>query len=205
MPKIVNPDEKRNMIAQAACRAIAAKGIANVTMTDIAAEANVTTGMIVNYFDTKDEIITAALRLAFVNIRRKIAQRTSQDDLSELCDILEPAIAIAQSDRQDIAVWIGFWGMLSADPEMQNLNDKLHQEGLATYAAAIRVAWPESAGWPETVFADVLVSVATCLFGLSAGAITNPGTWTPQMLRKQLRLQLQLIRAWAISEASDQA
>ncbi|MFK7880161.1 TetR family transcriptional regulator C-terminal domain-containing protein [Roseobacter sp.] len=101
---------------------------------------NVTTGMIVNYFDIKDDIIATALRLAFVNIRRKIAERASQEDLSDLADILEPAIPAGQSDRQNIAVWIGFWGRLSADPEMRKLNDGLHQEGLATYAAAIRAA-----------------------------------------------------------------
>lgn len=162
---------------------------------------NVTTGMIVNYFDIKDDIIAAALRLAFVNIGRKIAERTSREDLSDLAEILEPAIPAGQSDQQDIAVWIEFWGRPSADPEMRKLNDGLHQEGLATYAAAIRAAWPESAEWPDTVLSEVLISVATCLFGLSSGGITTPSTWPPSALQRQLRLQLQLLREWAVAKA----
>ncbi|WP_419740721.1 TetR/AcrR family transcriptional regulator [Ruegeria sp.] len=197
MPKIVDVDEKRNLIAQSACRVVVAKGVANTRMADIAAEANVTTGMIVNYFNTKDEIIAAALRLAFRNIEAKIAERTQDQKTTNLFAMLEPVIGSSDDDRADVAVWINFWGMLSADPELRELNQTLHKEGLQTYKRAMLTAWPESAEWPDEVFDAALTSVVTCLFGLSAGGIVNPTTWPKTVLRTQLRMQLDLVRDWS--------
>ena len=193
MPKIVDVEEKRTLIAEAACRVVVARGVANTRMVDIAAEADVTTGMLVNYFDTKDDIILAALRLAFRNIEAKIAERAEDRVTTDLCDILEPAIPATEDDRADIAVWINFWGMLSADPELQKLNRKLHAEGMETYERAIRSAWPECADWSDDVFSTVRFSIVSCLFGLSAAGIVNPSIWPKKLLRNQLRLHLDLI------------
>ena len=110
MPKIVDAEEKRLLIAQAACRVVVAKGVANTRMADIATEANVTTGMVVNYFNSKDEIIEAALRLAFRNIETKIAERTQDRRTASLFEMLEPAIGVSDDDRADVAVWINFFG-----------------------------------------------------------------------------------------------
>lgn len=197
MPKIVDAEEKRLLIAQAACRVVVAKGVANTRMADIATEANVTTGMVVNYFNSKDEIIEAALRLAFRNIETKIAERTQDRRTASLFEMLEPAIGVSDDDRADVAVWINFWGMLSVDREMRELNKALHRDGLQTYTSAMHAAWPESTEWSDEVFDAALTSIVTCLFGLSAGGIVNPTTWSTTVLRNQLRLQLDLVRNWA--------
>ena len=201
MPKIVDADENRHMIARAACEAIAAKGLGAVTMRDIASAAGVTTGMITNYFDGKQAIIAAALRVSFENVEARIAARLRQGE-DDLADLLDPAIPATRAYAADVAVWINFWGLIATNAEFRKLNTKLHAEGNALYARAMRAAWPEAEDWPADVFESALRSIATFLFGLSAGGITNPRTWTPLVQRDQLRRHLALVRDWARAQPS---
>ena len=71
MPKIVDHEQRREEIALVACRVVAACGFDQATIVRIAREAGYTTGMVAHYFDTKQDIIVAALRL----ILRRIEQR----------------------------------------------------------------------------------------------------------------------------------
>jgi hypothetical protein len=47
----------------------------------------------------------------------------------------------------------------------------------------------------------VLRSLVTFINGLTASAVANPGDWSAQQQIEQLRLQVQLLRAWATGTA----
>ena len=196
MPKIVDADEKRRLIARAACQAIADKGVGRVTMVDIARSAGVTTGMIANYFENKNAIIVAALRIPFENIEVRMEARIArgEDDLAEL---LEVAIPVSKSHVADVAAWVSFWGLIATNRDFRRMNNHLHREGQAIYARAMHAAWPEAPAWPADIHEQALRSITTFLFGLSAGGVTNPRAWTRKVQRDQLRRHLLLIRAWA--------
>jgi|GEM_PF-3130620 len=199
MPKIVDYDKQRSLISRAACRAIAAKGIGGVTMIEIANEAGVTTGMILNYFKNKEAIIAAALRIPFKNIEARINEKIDSGE-EDLAGILEVAIPASRAQVQDVAAWVSFWGLIATDEKFRKLNRTLHKEGQAIYAKAMRAAWPETSGWPDPLFEQALRSIATFLFGLSAGGVTNPKTWTQTVQREQLGQHLELVRNWAKRE-----
>ena len=74
MPKIVDHAQRRDEIALVACRVVAAHGFDRASMVRIAREAGYTTGMLAHYFDSKQDIIIAALRL----ILRRIDERLSR-------------------------------------------------------------------------------------------------------------------------------
>src|SRR5438128_792309 len=74
MPKIVDHAQRRDEIALVACRVVAQHGFDGASMVRIAHEAGYTTGMLAHYFDTKQDIIIAALRL----ILRRIEERLTQ-------------------------------------------------------------------------------------------------------------------------------
>src|SRR5437870_2760635 len=114
MPKVVDHAQRRDEIALVACRVVAQHGFDGASMVRIAHEAGYTTGMLAHYFDTKQDIIIAALRL----ILRRIEE------------------------------------------------------------------------------------LVTFINGLTASAVANRGDWPPELQVEQLRLQLQLLRAWATGTAS---
>ena len=199
MPKIVDAEEARHQIAKAACKAIAQKGISDVTMVDIARAAGVTTGMITNYFASKTEIIAAALRIPFANVKKKI-ERLMANGETDLSNLLEVVIPASRDHYEDVAVWINFWGLIASSEEFRKLNGFLHREGSSIYKQAVLQTWPESGGWPSDVFDTALRSIITFLFGLCAGGVTNLKTWTPAVQRNQLKLHLHFVRTWAQSE-----
>ncbi|GLR45330.1 hypothetical protein GCM10007880_58470 [Mesorhizobium amorphae] len=200
MPKIIDVELTRLGIARAACKAIAGKGISAVTMIDIANAAGVTTGMITHYFENKTDIITAALRIPFLNMERKIAHLLEQGE-TDLATLLDTAVPASKSHVEDGVIWVNFWGVIAADPEFHKLNASLHCERKKVYDRVIRAAWPESEEWPTDVFETALRSIVTFLFGLNAGGVTNRAVWTPSVQRSQLELHLRMVRCWARKQA----
>ena len=196
MPKIVDPEKKRKLIARAACRVIARKGIAGTTMQDIAAEAGVTTGMITNYYAQKTDIITAALQIPFDNLERRLTRRIEKGR-EDLASLLEEVIPAGKKHYNDTAVWVNFWGLLASDRKLRRLNSKLHKQWITVYSKAMYAAWPEAEQWPEAVVERTLRAIITFVFGLSAGGITNPHVWSAEVQRDQLRLHLAALRHWA--------
>src|SRR5579862_1071049 len=84
MPKIVDHEQRRDEIALVACRLLAEYGFDQATIVRIAREAGYTTGMVAHYFDTKQDIILAALRL----ILRRIEERLTAGADAQRPDLL---------------------------------------------------------------------------------------------------------------------
>src|SRR5438552_9568935 len=75
MPKIVDHEQRRDQIALVACRVVAENGFDQATIVRIAREAGYTTGMVAHYFDTKQDIIIAALRLILRRIEERLTRQ----------------------------------------------------------------------------------------------------------------------------------
>ena len=63
MPKIVDHLQRREQIALAACQVVANHGFEQATVVRIARASGYTTGMLAHYYESKQDIILAALRL----------------------------------------------------------------------------------------------------------------------------------------------
>lgn len=61
MPKRVDRQERRTLIADALMRVAAEKGLEAVSLRHVAAEAGVSAGMVQHYFRTKDEMMAFAI------------------------------------------------------------------------------------------------------------------------------------------------
>ena len=64
MPKIVNHDERRQLVASAAVDVVASAGLAGLTLKEVARVAGCTTGLVNHYFANKQELIVATAREA---------------------------------------------------------------------------------------------------------------------------------------------
>lgn len=200
MPRIVDHRARRRQIAMSACRALARKGVDGTTMVDIAHEANVTTGMITHYFDSKRDIIAAALSLVFERTEERF-EELIQEGEDRLYSILMESLPIDRTRRDECAVWVSFWGKVSTDARLAGINRGLHEHAMELYARAMRAAWPESTQWNDDVFQAVHTSILNVLNGLTASAVTSPASWPAWRQREALRLHLSLLHRWA-SDAS---
>jgi AcrR family transcriptional regulator len=88
-------------------RVIAARGYDSVRLRDIAAEAGVTTGMIQYYFDSREDLLIAAMeRLGLLQIEKWYKLRdVDSDPWTRLCAFIEPP-EDESADRS--AAWLEF-------------------------------------------------------------------------------------------------
>src|ERR1700681_3481796 len=200
MPKIVDHDQRRDEIALVACRVVADYGFDQATVVRIAREAGYTTGMVAHYFDTKRDIIIAALRL----ILRRIDERLTRGACQARTDLLllvTEALPVDEQRYTECAFWIAFWGQVSADKRLRRINAWVHREYMRLFERCLARAWPEWSQWTPATRDQVLRSIVTFINGLTAGAVVSRSNWPAEQQLEQLRLQLQLLRASASAAA----
>jgi len=202
MPKIVDHERRRDEIALIACRVVAQHGFEQATIVRIARAAGCTTGMIAHYFDTKQDIIVAALRL----ILRRIEERlTHADGAADLLTLLSEALPIDETRYMECAVWMAFWGQVPAERRLKRVNAWLHHEYLRLFERCLARGWGEWRRWPARSRDQLLRSVITFINGVTASTVASRAEWPAARQIEQLRLQLELLHAWASSGAGTAA
>jgi AcrR family transcriptional regulator len=198
MPKIVDHAKRREEIALVACKVVAAHGFEQATVARIARAAGYTTGMVAHYYESKQAIILAALRLILLRIEERLTRERDSGE-ANLLSVLSEALAVDAGRFTECAFWMAFWGQVSADKRLKRLNAWVHREYMRLFARCFAEHWPEWSKWPPATRDHVLRSVVTFINGLTAGAVTSPRDWPAAVQVAQLDLQLDLLRRWAKS------
>jgi len=199
MPKIVDHSKRREEIAQVACHVVAEYGFEQTTVARIAEAAGYTTGMVAHYYESKQDIILAALRLILTRIEERLNRQHERGERN-LLGVLSEALPIDEARSTECAFWMAFWGQVSADKKLRRLNAWVHREYMRLFARCFAEHWPESAHWPKSVRDQALRSVVTFVNGVTASAVTSPGDWPAATQVQQLQLQLTLLRQWTESQ-----
>ena len=196
MPKIVDHEQRRNEIALVACRVVAQYGFDQATIVRIAREAGYTTGMVAHYFDTKQEIVIAALRLILRRIEERLDPKAT-GAAADLLAVLSEALPLDETRYTECAFWIAFWGQVPADRRLKTINSWVHREYLRLFERCLAHGWHEWTQWPAAVREQVLRSVVTFINGVTASTVASRTDWPPERQVAQLRLQLELLHNWA--------
>jgi TetR/AcrR family transcriptional regulator, transcriptional repressor of bet genes len=199
MPKIVDHDKRRDDIALVACRVVAEHGFDQATIVRIAREAGYTTGMVAHYYDTKQEIVIAALRLILRRIEERLTRPVGEGEAApDLLTLLTEALPIDEHRFIECAFWTAFWGQVSADKKLKRINAWVHREYMRLFERCLAQSWPAWAQWSPAVRDQVLRSVVTFINGLTASAVASQSDWPAAKQIEQLRLHLQLLHGWAV-------
>jgi AcrR family transcriptional regulator len=199
MPKIVDHDLRRDEIALVACRVVAEHGFSRATVVRIAREAGYTTGMVAHYFDRKQDIIIAALRLILRRIEERLARPAP-----DLLGLLAESLPIDTQRYIECAFWVAFWGHVSADKRLKRINGWVHSEYMRLFERCLAQSWSEWATWPAAVQDQVLRSVVTFINGITASAVVSRVDWPAERQIEQLRLQLTLLHGWAALQSAEE-
>jgi AcrR family transcriptional regulator len=156
--------------------------------------------MVAHYYESKQDIILAALRLILLRIEQRLT-RERQSGEANLLDVLSEALAVDAQRFTECAFWMAFWGQVSADKKLKRLNAWVHREYMRLFARCFAEHWQEWSAWPQPVRDLVLRSVVTFINGLTASAVTSPRDWPAAMQIEQLGLQLDLLRQWGRRDA----
>lgn len=196
MPKIVDHERRREEIAHVACQVIARHGFEQATVARIARSAGFTTGMVAHYFESKQQIVIAALRLILRRMEQRLV-RSSRSGETRLFKVLSEGLPLDAQRFAECAFWTAFWGQVAVDPAFKRINAAIHREYQRLYERCFGQCWPQWPDLPAKVRTRVLRSIAAFVNGLTASAVTSRGDWPAERQIEQLRLQLEMLERWS--------
>ena len=110
MPKKVDHKLRREEFLAAAYRTIKKKGIGGATVRAIAKEAGFTTGALVHYVDSIDDLLVQASEYAARDVRARMEEAENlPDKLEALRQVLYLALCTDEDKRGNWNFFLGFW------------------------------------------------------------------------------------------------
>jgi hypothetical protein len=168
MPKVVDLDERRTELAEAAGRLIARSGLGAATMREVAAEAGWTTGALTHY-----ELLLCTLQVSLAR-RRGTRPTTDGDPMARLAAALESALPVDDDRRRHWMVTIAFCAQSAGDSELADAQrDAYHgfRDRVAALVAEAGVARNAAA----LELAERLIAAAD---GIAIQALFDPQRWS---------------------------
>lgn len=137
MPKIVDKDEMRNAILDAAMRAYTERGYHAATIGDIAAQAGLGKGTLYLYFKNKDALTKALVDRHFAALEAGFAQAPRPETLDAFIGGLARTIDIPEAHAKFIRVFFEVFGPSFASDDFARTVASFFDRMGAHYAAQI--------------------------------------------------------------------
>jgi AcrR family transcriptional regulator len=182
MPRIVDTDERRAALTDAAARLIARSGLEAATLRDVAAEAGLTTGSLTHYFADKRELLLHTFQASLSGRRAMRAGRPQADPMRALLDSLEGALPVDEARRRHWMVTIAFCSHSAGDTELAAVQRDAYGEFRSHVVGLVRRAGL-AAGSAAQPLAERLIAAAD---GVAIQALFDPHGWPAA--RQRLRL-----------------
>lgn len=186
MPKIVDHEQRRREIAQAAVRVVERKGLERATVREIAQEAGYSTGVLAHYFADKRQIMVQAHLTAFAAARARIeAWAEHVDDPVRLLRVaLEEAFPLDATRLTEAQVDVTFWATARQDPALLEVRTASHAEAVRFWTGLVQAIADAGLARPGLDVARTGVLTQVVIDGVSAQATLFPGHMTPEAQRR---------------------
>lgn len=123
MPKIGMEPIRRRALIEAAIAAIGDRGALDVTVSDIATRAGVSSALAHHYFGNKEKLIEATMRALLTDLAQDLrgALKASMTPRERLSAIVEVNFSDKQFSGGTIAAWLSFYMHAQRSPAMRHL------------------------------------------------------------------------------------
>ena len=116
MPKMVDHDARRRLVAQIAADIVAARGVDALTLRDVANAAGYSTAIVSHYFADKRDLVLATYETA---AERQTARfDDAHNENKPIGAVLEALLPTSDAARRDWRLSVAFWGVAASDPHM---------------------------------------------------------------------------------------
>lgn len=201
MPKIVDADDRRELVADAVFQVIADRGLTQASLRNVAQEAALALGSVRHYFDNQAELMEFSFRVISERIHLRALDRLEELEGSELPDtraalvekcaaVLEELLPLDEDRRADAVVHMEF--MLDARTN-EGLLEAAEDDYRATGAVVGRVVlqlMDSPLAIPGLVPVDEAERLIGLLDGLGLRMVLQPAWAAPEQGRATLRRHL---------------
>ncbi|RDG34568.1 TetR/AcrR family transcriptional regulator [Streptomyces corynorhini] len=111
-------EARREDVSEAVWRTLAAQGFGGLTLRAVAAEMDVSTGMLMHYFPTKRALVAHALDVLEKRTAERPRRGSPTEGLAALRAALLDILPLTEDDTARNRVWVSSWDLALADGEL---------------------------------------------------------------------------------------
>jgi AcrR family transcriptional regulator len=134
MPKIVDRDQRREQLAEAAWRIIRRQGLVGVSVRSVAEEAGMSLGSLRHYFVTQSELLAFSMRLVSDRVTKRIEKIAwSGNPRTDMMAVIDEIVPLDDERLAECEVWLAFIGSALVDPALRSLSQEVHDSLYALF------------------------------------------------------------------------
>lgn len=201
MPKIVDPGERRRLVAEAIFTIVVRDGLAHASLRNVAQEAGLAVGSVRHYFTGSEEMILFALRALVDRIGARILARAEQAVAEPVrerrramtAELLGELLPLDATRYTESAVWLAFATEARTTPALRPHVREMY-EGTRRIVAKVLTRTRQMGGLADHVDIGVETERLTALLdGLMTNGVIQPDRMTPGLMRTVLDTHLDSI------------
>jgi AcrR family transcriptional regulator len=175
VPKVVDVDEQRKRVTDAAWNVILDHGFDGATMRSIASRADCTTGLVTHYFKSKSDLLLAMVRRISGLARTRITlAQEGRRGLDAASTVIIESLPISPQHAQEWRIWIALWDRALADPKLRREWQR-RSEGWAGFVRSALIEAIDDGELSESAPIDHIVEELSSLhYGLAVEAMLTP-------------------------------
>jgi AcrR family transcriptional regulator len=194
MPKIVDHDEKRKQIAEAAWNIIRKEGVEKASIRRVAAEAGMSSGALRHYFSTQDEMLLFIMNYYLEEGKKRSQNKEwSETPVQAVEEVLLELVPIDEEKKIETSVW---WILALRSLTSDTIKDKKDEMTDGTYELAnsmIEILALKGV-LSDSMNAELEKSRLTALIeGLSIHALLRPDVYSPEKVKEVIRYHLETL------------
>ena len=193
--RLIRGEESRRLILQSAVDCIALQGLGQMTLDRVAERADISRGLIVFHFKSKQKLIEEVLcylGLEYSTGWDAIIRRPGEEDAAKLIRLIEYDVRFACDHPKYVSAWHAFWG----DSRGRQLFYDLvvpRDEGYAADIATLLARISRDGGYAQDELATVTRGLVVMMFGVWTQMHLNPTTHDFKINSGAIRLYLQKV------------
>jgi AcrR family transcriptional regulator len=195
MPKKVDHDARREELVLAAWRVIAARGIDEVTIREIARESGYSSGVLAHYFENKDDLLAHALRLSHTRIRKRYdAEVETPVAADALKGILLDNLPLDEQRELETRIEMSFWARALRNEALHEIQEQESETLRELLRELVEKAKSDGAVSAEHDMEDVIELLGAVIDGVSLHALLYPDRLPAEKQAKVMEFALSLLK-----------
>ncbi|MGW2870228.1 TetR/AcrR family transcriptional regulator [Kitasatospora sp. NPDC001225] len=204
MPKIVDPAERRQAVADAVLRVAAREGLEHASLRNVAEEAGLAVGSVRHYFAGSSELMIFAMRELARRIEARIRAHAAAlldpaadgtDRRERTVRLLAETLPLDAGRREESALWLSFVTAARTRPDLRPRAVEM-QTGLDDLVRRVLAESRRTGGLAPGLDLDLETRrLSALLDGLTLQAVQHPDLVGPDELRAVLRRHLDTLAA----------
>jgi len=198
VPKVVDPEARREEVADAVFRVVRRAGFEQASLRNVAEEAGLAIGSVRHYFDGHTELMTFAMAASIDRVSARLEERlgpllATQDGgrLAEGVELmLSELLPLDEQRLEEATVWLAFATAARTRPELAPQARKAY-DGMRTLVGRIVDGIARRGRLREDADVEVETERLCALIdGLTVEGVLHPERMTPDLMRRCLRRHL---------------